>query len=85
MERPQPVANFRFRREAEMASGILANVGIPYVIQSGEGSGYGPLPGGSSLLVRSDHVERARTILEEAGVIEETEGGGSALKEMNHE
>ena len=69
-EQPVPVANFRMRREAEMAARLLANVGIPYVIQSGEGSGYGPMPSGATILVRTEHEEQARTVLRDAEMIE---------------
>ena len=70
-DRPVPVASFRLRREAEMAARLLANHGIPYVIQSGEGSGYGPMPSGATILVRPEHAEPARTVLQDAEMIEE--------------
>jgi hypothetical protein len=65
----KPVANFRFRREAVMAKTLLENAGIPSMIQSAEGSGFGPIAGGSSLLVLPADLDRARAVLEEAGVI----------------
>ncbi len=68
MSDPQPVANFRTRLEAESASAALSAEGLPFLIQSGEGSGYGPLPSGASILVRSEHVDLARSLL--AGVAE---------------
>lgn len=63
------IANFRFRREAEMARTLLANADIPCVIQSGEGSGFGPIAGGSSVLVRPEDVNRARQVLEDDGIL----------------
>ena len=63
------VANFRFRREAETAKALLANAEIPCVIQSGEGSGFGPIAGGSTVLVRPEDLDRARQILEDDGIL----------------
>jgi hypothetical protein len=68
MSDPQPIANFRTRLEAESASAALSAEGIPFLIQSGEGSGYGPLPGGASILVRAEQADLARSLL--AGVAE---------------
>jgi hypothetical protein len=70
---PEPVvvANFRTRLEAESAGGLLTHAGIPFVLQSGEGIGVGPLPQGASLIVRSDQAEEARDVLLEAGLLEE--------------
>ncbi len=68
MDDATPIANFRFRRQAVMAGGVLDNAGIPYVIQSAEGSGFVPLPAGTTILVRPDDADRAKTILEDAGL-----------------
>jgi hypothetical protein len=65
-----PLANFRFRREAVMASELLTQAGIPSVIQSAELSGFGPLAGGATVLVRPDDRERAHGILLDAGLLE---------------
>jgi hypothetical protein len=69
MDDTTAIANFRFRRQAVMAGGLLENAGIPYVIQSAEGSGFGPLPAGATILVRREDAARGKTILEEAGLI----------------
>ena len=53
------IANFRTRLEAEVAGGLLGDSGIPYLIQSAEGLGIVPMPGGASLLVRSETVTDA--------------------------
>ncbi|GBD33178.1 MAG: hypothetical protein KatS3mg081_0254 [Gemmatimonadales bacterium] len=58
------VATFRTRLEAEIAAGLLQQAGIPYVIQSAEGIGTGPLPPGASLLVARERLEEARMVLE---------------------
>ncbi len=58
------VATFRTRLDAEIAAGLLQDAGIPYVIQSAEGIGVGPLPPGASLLVARDRLEEARMVLE---------------------
>jgi hypothetical protein len=63
------VANFQARWEAESAAGLLLGDDIPYLIQSREGAGLGPGPGGSSLLVRPEDAERARQILDDAGAV----------------
>jgi hypothetical protein len=57
------VATFRTRLDAEIAAGLLQEAGIPYVIQSAEGIGVGPLPPGASLLVARDRLEEARSVL----------------------
>jgi hypothetical protein len=57
-------ATFRTRLEAEMAAGLLQEAGIPYVIQSAEGIGVGPLPAGASILVATDRLEEARSVLQ---------------------
>lgn len=62
------IANFRFRREAVMAQTLLENAGIPSVIQSAEGSGFGPIAGGSNILSRPEHAAEARRILHDAGI-----------------
>jgi len=63
------VASFQQRWEAESAAALLLGEDIPYVIQSREGAGLGPGPGGSSLLVRPEDAERARQILDDAGAV----------------
>lgn len=67
MKNPVFVANYRTRLEAELASKLLIAAGIPFLLQSGEGMLYGPLPAGSSILVRQEDAERARHILREEG------------------
>jgi hypothetical protein len=67
------VANFQNRWEAESAAALLLGEDIPYVIQSREGAGLGPGPGGTSLLVRPEDAERARQVLSDAGAIPEDE------------
>lgn len=63
MHNPVVVANYRTRLEAEVASTLLSAAGIPFLIQSGEGMLYGPLPAGSSILVRQEDVEKAKQLL----------------------
>jgi len=70
MDSTVALANFRFRREAVTASELLKDAGIPCVIQSAELSGFGPIAGGATILVRPGHQERARSILEDAGMLE---------------
>ncbi len=53
-----------------MARTLLSNAGIPCVIQSAEGSGFGPIGGGSTLLVRPEDARTARRILIDEGVME---------------
>jgi Putative prokaryotic signal transducing protein len=71
MREPVVVANFRTRLDAESAAGLLAHAGIPFVVQSGEGMGMGPLPQGASLIVREDQVDAARRVLADAGLLDE--------------
>lgn len=70
MTRTVAVAHFRTRADAEMAADLLDQADIPSVVQSPEGMWLGPLPEGTALLVRSDHLDAAREILEDAGLIE---------------
>ncbi len=56
MSEPVSIANYRTRFEAEIAAGLLADAGIPYLIQS---VGVVPMPGGADLLVLPDHVPDA--------------------------
>ena len=58
-----PVKNFRTRMEAEVTAGLLGDAGIPYVIQSAEGSGIVPMPGGATLLVRPEDLVKAVRVL----------------------
>ena len=67
----KPIANFRYKREAEMARALLANAEIPCVIQSAEGSGFGPIAGGTTILVRREDASRASQILRDEGMIEQ--------------
>jgi hypothetical protein len=60
MDDTTAIANFRFRRQAVMAGGLLENAGIPYVIQSAEGSGFGPLPAGATILVKQAGKDDSR-------------------------
>jgi hypothetical protein len=71
MHEPVLIANFRTRLDAESAGGLLTYAGIPFVIQSPEGIGMGPLSTGASLLVRDDQVEEARRVLADAGLLDE--------------
>lgn len=57
------VANFRTRLETEVAANVLTANGIPFVIQSGEGMLYGPMPTGSTLLVHEQDATLARELL----------------------
>jgi hypothetical protein len=70
---PEPVvvARFRARLDAESAGGLLAHAGIPFLIQSAEGMGMGPLPQGARLIVRQDQAEAARQVLADAGLLDE--------------
>jgi hypothetical protein len=68
---PVPLATFRTRLQAAIAAGLLDHAGLPFVIQSPEGIGMGPLSEGASLLVRADDVEAARRVLADAGVLED--------------
>ncbi len=72
MNGPVVVATFRTRLDAESAGGLLEHAGIPFVIQSPEGIGMGPLPQGASLLVRADELEAAKQVLADAGIIKES-------------
>jgi hypothetical protein len=63
VDHPIAVVSYRTRLEAEVAAAVLAANGLPYVIQSGEGAMYGPLPRGTSILVRASDVELARELL----------------------
>jgi hypothetical protein len=53
-----------------MAADLLKQANIPSVVQSPEAMWLGPLPEGTVLLVRADHLEEAREILSDAGLIE---------------
>ena len=76
MDNTVALANFRYRREAVTASELLTHAGIPSVIQSAELSGFGPLAGGATLLVRPDDREQARDILVDAGILEPEKDAG---------
>ncbi len=62
------VATFRTRLDAESAAGLLEHAKIPFVIQSAESAGMGPLSQGTRLLVRADQAAAARRILADAGI-----------------
>ncbi len=68
---PVVVATFRTRLDAESAGGLLAHAGIPFVVQSAEGMGMGPLPQGATLIVRDDQAEAAHRLLADAGMVDE--------------
>lgn len=68
MDTPVRIANFRTKLEAETIAGFLEGAGIPYLIQSGEGMLYGPLPSGATLYVAEESADRARAILRDVGV-----------------
>jgi hypothetical protein len=72
-DQPVTIARFRTRLDAEIAGGLLKAAGIPFLVQSPEGMGLGPLSQGTSLLVRQDQAVRARRLLEEAGVVGDPE------------
>ena len=54
-----PVGNFRTMLEAEMAAGLLRDAEIPYLIQSAEGIGVVPVPGGATIMIRRGDFPRA--------------------------
>ena len=58
-----PVGNFRTMVEAEMAAGLLREAEIPYLIQSAEGVGVVPMPGGATILVRRSDFSQAARVL----------------------
>ncbi len=64
MEDHVAVANFRTKMEAEAAAGLLANEGIPSLIQSQEGMMHGPLGPGATVYVADRDAERARELLD---------------------
>lgn len=68
---PVIVATFRTRLDAESAGGLLAQAGIPFLVQSAEGMGMGPLPQGARLIVRDDEADAARHVLTDAGLLDE--------------
>lgn len=68
MDAPVRIANFRTKLEAETVAGFLDGAEIAYLIQSGEGMLYGPLPQGATLYVAGENADRARAILRDAGV-----------------
>jgi hydrogenase maturation factor len=57
------IANFRTKVEAEIAGGVLEAAGIPYIVQSTEGSLIGPINPGASILVSETVAEHARAVL----------------------
>ncbi len=61
------LTNYRNRIEAEADAGLLNEAGIPYLIQSPDGGGVIPAPGGATILVRSEHLHDARLALEQYG------------------
>jgi hypothetical protein len=73
-DRLVPVANFRTRLAAELAATALKAAGVPFLIQSAEGMGYGPLPPGADIRVHPSDAARARTILSESGVLDSDQG-----------
>lgn len=68
MDAPVRIANFRTKLEAETVAGFLDGAEIAYLIQSGEGMLYGPLPAGATLYVAEGDAARARAILRDVGV-----------------
>lgn len=63
MKDPIAIANFRTKLEAETAATILANNGIPYLIQSQEGMMHGPMGVGATIFVTEADAKRARLVL----------------------
>ncbi len=57
------LANFRTKTEAEAAAVLLKNKGVPYLIQSAEGMGYGPINPGATIYVTADAADYAREVL----------------------
>jgi hypothetical protein len=58
-----PLGNFRTTLEAEVVAGLLREAKIPYLIQSGEGTGVVPMCGGATILVRTlDLVDAAKVL-----------------------
>lgn len=67
------VASFNRRYEAETAQGFLTDAGIESMISADDAGGADlglSLTRVARLLVRTEDEERARTVLEDAGVIE---------------
>ncbi|MBI4499663.1 MAG: hypothetical protein HY700_00740 [Gemmatimonadetes bacterium] len=57
------IGNFRTMVEAEIAAGLLREADIPYLIQSAEGVGVVPMPGGATILVRPNDFPVAVRVL----------------------
>ena len=57
------IANFRTKMEAETVATMLANNGIPCLIQSQEGMMHGPLGIGATIFVAEADAERAREVM----------------------
>ena len=57
------VATFRLAAEAEIAQGILDEVGIESMIRSDNAGGMYPALAGADLLVRAEDVEKANDAL----------------------
>ena len=57
------VASFRLVAEAEIAQGILDEVGIESMIRSDNAGGMYPALGGADLLVRAEDVDKANEAL----------------------
>jgi hypothetical protein len=71
------VARFNRRYEAETAQGFLTDAGIESMISADDAGGADlglSLTRVAKLLVRTEDEERARTVLEDAGVIEGEDG-----------
>jgi hypothetical protein len=70
-----PVAEFRYRHEAEFAAGLLADAGLPFRLQVDDAGGDLGLTLGrlAVLWVRAADEERAREVLDT--------GSGTALEE----
>lgn len=75
------VATFHHRHEAELARGYLADAGIESVLSVDDGGGAFGMPltftlsSFATVRVREEDAERAREVLERAGILEEGEGG----------
>ena len=71
---PEIVARFHYRHEAEYARGFLDDAGIPasvFVDDAGGIEAGMAFSNPARVVVPDEHVERAREVLTNAGVLEE--------------
>lgn len=70
---PVVLATFRYRHEAELARGVLEDEGIPSMLEADDGGGsYAGLSLSTQprIRVRPEDEERARQLLEDAGLLD---------------